>query len=313
MSCEELVNWVLCASLYYSQTSDLAWLTGKRETLIACLNSLVQRDHPEPEKRNGVMGLDSSRCEGGAEITTYDSLDASLGQARNNTYLAVKTWAAHLLLNRVLHRLDEQPAAELAATQAQRASRTLVASAKDGILPAVIGGGIHARIIPAIEGLIYPYLAGAHDALSPNGEFGALILTLQSHLKAVLSPEICKFPDGGWRLSSSSRNSWLSKIYLCQFVSESILGFPKDTCADAAHAEWLTRGENAFYAWSDQMLEGRAVGSRYYPRGVTSILWLAGNCREPIEAIADHLGLRTPIFPAQGSSTLRATKGPTRR
>jgi xylan 1,4-beta-xylosidase len=210
----------------------------------------------------------------------------------------VKTWAAYVLLDRMLHRLGEEPGAELAATQAQKASRTLIDSAKDGILPAVMGEGVNARIIPAIEGLIYPFLAGAHDVLSPKGEFGELILTLQTHLMAVLSPGVCKFPDGGWRLSSSSRNSWLSKIYLCQFVSESILGFGKDTCADAAHAAWLTRGENAYYAWSDQMLEGRAVGSRYYPRGVTSILWLAGNCKDPINAIADHLGLRTPPFPA---------------
>ena len=31
---------------------------------------------------------------------------------------------------------------------------------------------------------------------------------------------------------------------------------------------------NAYFAWSDQMLAGVAVGSKYYPRGVTSALWL---------------------------------------
>jgi hypothetical protein len=40
---------------------------------------------------------------------------------------------------------------------------------------------------------------------------------------------------------------------------------------------WLLDPENVYFAWSDQMLEGKAVGSRYYPRGVTSVLWLLQN------------------------------------
>ena len=49
-----------------------------------CFESMLNRDHPDAEQRNGLMGLDSSRTQGGAEITTYDSLDVSLGQSRNN-------------------------------------------------------------------------------------------------------------------------------------------------------------------------------------------------------------------------------------
>ena len=47
------------------------------------------------------MQLDSSRCAGGAEITTYDSLDVSLGQSRNNIYLAGKIWASYLALEKL--------------------------------------------------------------------------------------------------------------------------------------------------------------------------------------------------------------------
>ena len=43
--------------------------------------------------------------------------------------------------------------------------------------------------------------------------------------------------------------------------------------ADAAHAAWLLRPENAYWAWSDQMVAGSARGSKYYPRGETAILW----------------------------------------
>ena len=90
-----------------------------------------------------------------------------------------------------------------------------------------------------------------------------------------MNPEYCKFADKGWKLSSTSRNSWLSKIYLCQFISEKIFGKSIDQDADSAHMAWLTDDDNAYYAWSDQMLAGKAHGSRYYPRGITSLLWLA--------------------------------------
>ena len=43
--------------------------------------------------------------------------------------------------------------------------------------------------------------------------------------------------------------------------------------ADAAHHAWLLNPENVYWAWSDQMTSGKARGSKYYPRGVTSILW----------------------------------------
>ena len=44
--------------------------------------------------------------------------------------------------------------------------------------------------------------------------------------------------------------------------------------ADEAHRAWLLKSENLYFAWSDQMSSGVAMGSKYYPRGVTSVLWL---------------------------------------
>jgi hypothetical protein len=38
--------------------------------------------------------------------------------------------------------------------------------------------------------------------------------------------------------------------------------------------KWLLEPRNAYFGWSDQMVAGEAKGSKYYPRGVTSILWL---------------------------------------
>jgi len=93
---------------------------------------------------------------------------------------------------------------------------------------------------------------------------------------------VCLFPDGGWKISSTSDNSWLSKIYMCQFVARQILGRPWDEAgarADAAHVAWLTHPTLSVWSWSDQILAGEIIASKYYPRGVTSILWLEENAR----------------------------------
>lgn len=272
MSAEELMNWVLCAGIYLKQTGDTSWGSARKEVFIRALRSMQNRDHHDPAKRNGLVGSDGSRCKGGAEITTYDSLDASLGQARNNLYLGVKGWATYRILGDALTLLGEPSVAAEAEHAANLAATTIVRSANEvGLLPAVIGEGVEARIVPAIEGLVYPVLAG----LSLDAD--ELVGTLKRHLQIVLDTGICRFKDGGWRLSSTSRNSWLSKIYLCQFISEKILDMEPDVQADAAHVGWLLDPENVYFAWSDQMLEGKAVGSRYYPRGVTSALWLLQN------------------------------------
>ena len=100
---------------------------------------------------------------------------------------------------------------------------------------------------------------------------------MRTHFETVLKEDVCLYPDGGWKLSSSADNSWLSKIYICQFVARKVLGIRTEATgakADSAHREWLLKKENLYFAWSDQMRSGVAHGSKYYPRGVTSVLWL---------------------------------------
>lgn len=285
MSGEELINWVICSTLYIRHTSDFEWLRRNADIFEAAVESLLNRDHPEEASRKGMIGLDGVRCDGGSEITTYDSLDASLGQARNNVYLAVKGWAAYVLMGPIFARLERPDLEAVVADQAARCASTVVQAVDDeGLLPAIIGEGIEARIIPAIEGLIYPWVTEQSDAYAADGPYGDVRRALSRHFERVLETGVCRFADGGWRLSSTSRNSWLSKIYLCQAVAEKVLEFEPDRIADRAHLDWLMRPKNAYYAWSDQMLEGKAVGSRYYPRGVTGILWLAEG-RQPLQEI----------------------------
>ncbi|MBE2204720.1 MAG: beta-xylosidase [Chthoniobacterales bacterium] len=275
MTHEQLVNWVCCAVSYAKATGDTKWLRKNRKIFLACLASMVRRDHPVPSQRDGVMDADSNRCRGGSEITTYDSLDASLGQARRNLYLAVKCWAAYLGLEDVLTSFGEAGKARLANQQARLCAATIASFAtEDGSLPALLEAGNASRIIPAIEGLVFPFQWGMASALSESGPSGNLIKALKHHLRAVLKPSICLFANGGWKLSSTNDNSWLSKIYLCQHVAERVLKLPADPRADAAHKAWLLHPENTFFAWSDQMVAGIARGSKYYPRGVTAWLWL---------------------------------------
>ncbi|MCU6795051.1 glycoside hydrolase family 52 protein [Paenibacillus sp. WQ 127069] len=275
MTHEQLVNWICCAVVYMEQTGDNDFLNRHLATLKLCFNSMLNRDHPIPEQRNGIMGLDSSRTMGGAEISTYDSLDISLGQARNNIYMAGKCWAAYVALEKLFRSTGEEQLSIEAGKQAERCAATLASKMTDqGYIPAVINENNDSKIIPAIEGLIFPYFAGCEEALDANGRFGPYIQALKQHLAAVLVPDICLFPDGGWKLSSTSSNSWLSKIYLCQFIARKLLGFPQDEKADAAHVAWLKHPEHSYWSWSDQILAGVIIGSKYYPRGVTAILWL---------------------------------------
>ncbi|MDX6765248.1 MAG: glycoside hydrolase family 52 protein [Candidatus Methylacidiphilales bacterium] len=276
MTHEELVNWLVCGLVYQHHTGDKAWTRKNLPVFRDCLDSLLRRDHPDAARRDGLMSADSSRCQGGSEITTYDSLDVSLGQARNNLYLAVKTWGVYTGLEHFFARQKDPRRAALCREQALRAAATLTASADaDGLLPAVINENVTSRIIPAIEGLVIPWSLGLKEALDPKGPHGPLLAALKRHLQGVLRPGLCRFPDGGWKISSTSDNSWLSKIYLCQFIAESILGLEPDREADRAHAAWLQDARNQYWAWSDQMVAGEAKASKYYPRGVTSILWMS--------------------------------------
>jgi hypothetical protein len=278
MTHEQLVNWALCGAVYYRQTGDAGWLTRRLEIFEECLQSMCNRDHPDPDKRNGIMALDSSRTMGGAEITTYDSLDVSLGQARNNVYMAVKCWAAYVALEKLFMESDRAGRAAQAREQAVRCSRTLLGKmTAGGYIPAVIDEGNDSRIIPAIEGLVFPRFTGCEEALAFDGPYGEFIGALKRHLETVLVKGVCLFEDGGWKISSTSDNSWLSKIYLSQYVARAILGVydpAASAAADSSHVGWLLDAENAYFAWSDQMVAGKARGSKYYPRGVTAILWL---------------------------------------
>ena len=273
MTAEQLCNWSLLAATYVLKTGDQRWARLNQHVLAACVSSLENRGG-----ETGYVHYDSSRCEKGAEITTYDSLDNSLAQTRNNIYMAVKCWAAYLGLALVLEKLDI-PNAKTAREEMARIEQDLQRRAnKEGVFPAVFeedNPGYNSRILPACEGLIYPLVWGVREK-------SALNEALRKHtLALLLDPQRRNlFPGGGIKLSSTSNNSWMSKIAIFMHVARRVFGLDQDeqvkqifTAADAAHVKWQTDGSN-YWACCDQIVSGKAQGSRYYPRIVTSTLWM---------------------------------------
>lgn len=283
MTMEQLLNWVLCAVTYAERTGDRAWLKSHRARLLACAASLHRRDDPDPGLRNGVLKFDSMRCGlHGAEITTYDSLDVSLGQARNNLYLAVKTLGAWVLLEQAFRRLALAAHADDARAAADQVAATLSQrfESDSGFFPAVFENGNRARILPAVEGFVYPLYLGLREAVDPAGRFAQLLGQLRQHITQALQPGVClDSVSGGWKISSTSTNTWFSKIALAQHVVRRL--FPDAIgkaagAADRVHADWQRQPGCGRNALCDQIRSdtGIACGSRYYPRGVTAILWM---------------------------------------
>jgi xylan 1,4-beta-xylosidase len=281
MTAEQLCNWVLMATTYVLETGDINWARQNAHVLLACLESLRNRGG-----ESGIPEFDSTRCgAAGAEITTYDSLDHSLAQTRNNFYMAVKFWASFRGLAALFKQLGAGTwldARGKAIASAERAAQTLTRQAgPDGVIPAVFeadNAGYLSRILPGSEGLLYPYIWGENTA----AESPALYAALRKHTLALLTDSQHRnvFSDGGIKLSSTSNNSWMSKIAIFMHVAREVLHLEQDAGiaelfdrADAAHVKWQTDG-SGYWACSDQFVSGVAKGSRYYPRVITSALWM---------------------------------------
>ncbi|KAF0094284.1 MAG: xylan 1 4-beta-xylosidase [Puniceicoccaceae bacterium 5H] len=284
MTMEQLLNWVLTAVTYAEKANDLDWLQRNQETLLACAESMHLRDHQDPAQRNGILKFDSERCgDGGAEITTYDSLDVSLGQARNNLYLAVKTLGAWILLEQAFNRLNLTEQAADARDTADLLAQSVAAQFEPdtGFFPAVFEKGNRSRILPAVEGFVYPLYLGLEEATDKGGRFSELLSLLSQHISQALQPGVClDAKTNGWKISSTSNNTWFSKIALSQHVIRRLFPEAMNAAAkggDRVHADWQRLPGCGSNAMCDQIISttGVTCGSRYYPRGVTAWLWLS--------------------------------------
>ena len=88
--------------------------------------------------RGGEVGFaqyDSTKTVGGQEITTYDSLDHSLAQTRNNVYMAVKSWATYHALALMFRDLGDKTTQEKCRKLAEKVAGVVAEQAVDGVLP----------------------------------------------------------------------------------------------------------------------------------------------------------------------------------
>jgi hypothetical protein len=287
MTVEQLCNWTLTAACYVAKTRDRAWLRKSRKVVQACLASMVNRGGEV-----GFAQYDSTKTAGGQEITTYDSLDHSLAQTRNNVYMAVKSWATYRALALMFRDLGDAKTKKRCEALAEKVAGVVAGQAVDGVLPAIFetsNPGYGSRILPAIEGCAYPlyFVKTGYQRQTLDEVFGTpaerkMYDTLREHTRRLLlDPQRRNvFADGGIKLSSTSNNSWMSKISIFMHVARRVFRLDRDRGvvdvfrkADAAHVRWQVEG-SAYWACSDQIVSGEGKASRYYPRIITSALWM---------------------------------------
>jgi len=287
MTQEQLCNWVLTAACYVAKTRDGSWLKRNRKVVQACFKSMVHR--------GGDLGFaqyDSTKTAGGQEITTYDSLDHSLAQTRNNVYVAVKCWASYRALALLFRDLGAKAEQKRSEDLALRVAGVVADQAVDGVLPAIFekgNPGHGSRILPAVEGCAYPLYfvktRWAKETLAQvfrSSPEKRMYDVLKEHTrKLLLDPERRNlFADGGIKLSSTSNNSWMSKISIFMHITRKVFELDGDPQvaevlqkADVAHVQWQTEG-SSYWACCDQIVSGEGKASRYYPRIITSALWM---------------------------------------
>lgn len=278
MTYEQLTNFTITILTYANKTGDIEFLNQNKAILDKVVTSLLNRDHYDDSQRNGIMSLDSSRTGvKGMEITTYDSLDKSLGQSRENSYIASKTYTSYALLKDYYESINENEKVDILEKQIQRLIKTIAESNIDGLIPAVLDSeeGKKAKIIPVAEGLSYLIYLGKDKYLDEQGEYGEYIKLLREHTNKVLEEGICLYPNGGYKLSSTADNTWLSKVYLSIYVHRELFNIDEQLIqrAQKAHVDWLVDKEGSYWSWSDQIIKQVITGSKFYPRGVTSALW----------------------------------------
>lgn len=287
MTVEQLCNWTLTAGCYLAKTRDTAWLKKSKKIVEQILESMVNRGGEV-----GFAQYDSTKTAGGQEITTYDSLDHSLAQTRNNVYMAVKSWATYRTLALMFRDLGEKKAAAKCLELAQKVAGFVADQAVDGVLPAIFekdNPGYASRILPATEGCAYPlyYVKTGYAGETLEQVFASpaekrMYDALKVHTQKLLTDPQGRnvFADGGIKLSSTSNNSWMSKISIFLHVTRKVFHLDQDPAvvavlkkADAAHVQWQVVG-SAYWACCDQIVSGEGKASRYYPRIITSALWI---------------------------------------
>lgn len=294
MGQEELQSWILSAGLYWSQTADHAWLTNNLGVLQACLNSMLLRDSTNSAARDGI-----TKNVNAGEITTFDDLDASLQRPAFSGRLAVRNWACYLALDAMFGQVGDAADAATCQNMAAVAAQTIVDRWNTyhstlGYIPALLDGSANAAIIPVIEGLAYPAAMGLTNAIDRiSGPYAPMLQALSNHIVAVLVPGRCLgSASGAWLMTSATPTiTWQSKLFICQYAAEVVLGITNTTvngAVDQVHAS-LQIQDSPFQGYADALNGTGAfqyAGGVHYPRGVTTALWWLNATNNPAYPVA---------------------------
>lgn len=305
MGQEELQSWILCAGLYWSHTADNAWLTNNAALLQTCLNSMLLRDNTNSAARDGI-----TKNINASEITTFDSFDTSLVKPTFSGRLAVRNWACYLALDAMFSQVGNAADAAACQNMAALAAQTIVDRWNSyhgslGYIPALLDGSVTAATIPLIEGLAYPAAMGLTNAIDrKGGPYASMLQVLSNHVVAVLVPGRClDATSGAWLVTSANKTTWESKVFICQYVAEAVLGITNNYVngtVDQIHASMQIQ-DAPFVGFSDA-LNGSGgfqyAGGVTYPRGVTSALWWLNATNNPAYPVTTS----APVAPTISSA-----------
>ena len=304
MTQEELCNWVLLATSYVATTGDTQWAQQNAGTIRECMTSMMARREKEGDMLCCKFIQMRNRTGSPADAGHH------LGQARSNTYMAVKCWAAYLGLGLIGYAAGDSDTAHLAGNEIEKLEWALAAIVRERkMLPAVYekdSSALDSRILPAVEGLIYamfwnncPHIIEGErrKRLVSLDEVTPLEGALRQHLVTLLSDAARRnaFPEGGVRLSSTSDNSWLSKIAIVQHVARDLFNLDENGKGEADDA-WLGKGRRGACEMADRRRFGllggfRPVRQRRGPRlAVLSPPHFRGGLVETIAPGRGHCG-----------------------
>ncbi len=204
--------------------------------------------------RSGDVGFaqfDSTQCAGGQEITTYDSLDHSLAQTRNNVYIAVKSWASYRALALLFRDLGANGQSETVGRFGRQGGRSCrrpgrrrraagnLRKGKPGIQLAHSAGGRRLRVSALLRKNRMGRLHTLEQVFASPSEKRMYDVLKEHTRNLLLDPERRNlFADGGIKLSSTSNNSWMSKISIFMHVTRKVFHLDQDP----AVARGLSRG-----------------------------------------------------------------------
>ena len=275
MTTEELLNGIYALSAYGLYTGDGDWLSRQAQIAGELLESLENRDDPDPNRRNGILKAQSTRCgPKGSESTTYDALDHSLMDARGSVYVHVKTIAALVMLEEVFRQNGQEGEAARAVLMRQKAEDALHLFWDETrhCLKANVYTPVESMVLAAIEPLGMLHFLGLDRKLTDETRD-----MLRQHAETCLIRGNCIDPDtGGLMLSSTSHNSWTSKVILCLYVLKRVLGVEIDRDGILQELTAWCQVYARATTISDQILVNKrqVIGGCYYPRAVTAALWL---------------------------------------